>query len=211
MRKNTWFLTLAICMFLMVTLAPALMAEVRIVIEPVDGNTAVVVAENSRAFGFSVISAKSPVITSSRGPAIIKEMAPGRIDVAGFKATEVAIRGTNWRIVDPIAMDKDGKIGPALIIDNRLPVGFALAQNYPNPFNPETEISFSVPTAGPVELAIYNSLGQRVATLVNSNLQAGQHAVKWNANNGDQMTSGMYLYRLTIGGSSATRRMILLK
>ena len=211
MRKITAFL--AIFMFLMVTLAPAVMAEVRLVIQPMDNDAAIVTAEGARAFGFSVISAKSPLITASRGPAIIKEIAPGRIDVAGFKATEVLIRGTNWRIGDPVGLDKDGNIGSALVIDKRLPATFRLMQNYPNPFNPETEISFQIPEAGRVRLDVYNAVGQRVRTLTDEVMSAGTHNVIWNAADdaGNKLTSGMYIGRLSLENQRQTIRMVLLK
>ena len=89
-----------------------------------------------------------------------------------------------------------------------LPQSVALEQNYPNPFNPATEISFSLPVAGTVKLTVYNMLGQVVATLHDSRLEAGTHSVRWDASS---VSSGIYLYRLTAGDYAQTRKMMLLK
>lgn len=91
---------------------------------------------------------------------------------------------------------------------SNIPANFELQQNYPNPFNPTTNIGFSLPNASHVELTIFNSLGQVVATLVNSEIQAGSHTVKWDAGN---LSSGIYFYRLKSGNFVETQKMILMK
>ncbi len=85
--------------------------------------------------------------------------------------------------------------------------------NYPNPFNPSTDISFSLPKSGQVKLVVYNILGAEVATLVDEVRSAGVHRVTWNGVNssGQQVASGIYLYRLTAGDFAATKKMLLLK
>ena len=80
--------------------------------------------------------------------------------------------------------------------------------NYPNPFNPTTHISFSLHEAGDVRLDIYNVMGQTVATPVDEYLTSGFHEVEWSASS---VASGVYFYRLTAGGISETKRMLLLK
>ncbi|MCG3120070.1 MAG: hypothetical protein ALAOOOJD_02671 [bacterium] len=85
---------------------------------------------------------------------------------------------------------------------------FQLAQNYPNPFNPSTSIAFSLGKAGAVKLQVFNALGQKVATLVNGKMPAGQHSVIWDASN---VPSGIYFYRLEAGAFSQTRKMVLMK
>jgi hypothetical protein len=89
-----------------------------------------------------------------------------------------------------------------------LPIEYALSQNYPNPFNPATTISFAMPQAGYAKLEIYNTLGQLVATLVDEELEAGTHAVTWDAS---VQASGLYLYRLTTSDFVETKKMLLLK
>jgi len=89
-----------------------------------------------------------------------------------------------------------------------MPDEFRLSQNYPNPFNPVTEISFALPTAMNVRLDIYNVLGQRVTTLVDAHLEAGEHACQWDAS---QHSSGVYFYRLQTDDIIETRKMVLMK
>jgi protocatechuate 3,4-dioxygenase beta subunit len=88
------------------------------------------------------------------------------------------------------------------------PVSFGLAQNYPNPFNPTTTIGFQLATAGQVELKVYNLLGQEVVTLVNAYRAPGAYTATLDA---ASLPSGVYLYRLTVGSSTATRKMVLMK
>ncbi len=92
--------------------------------------------------------------------------------------------------------------------DALIPDEIVLYQNYPNPFNPNTEIKFSLPQADDVRLEIFNIMGQRVATLVDSRFEAGYHSVLWDA--GDA-ASGVYLYRIKAGEFVDTKKMILLK
>jgi hypothetical protein len=89
-----------------------------------------------------------------------------------------------------------------------LPTEFTLEQNYPNPFNPVTEIHYSIPTATDVKLEIYNVMGQKVATLVNSHLEAGYHTAVWD---GSYVASGVYFYRLKADSFVQSRKMMLLK
>jgi flagellar hook capping protein FlgD len=86
------------------------------------------------------------------------------------------------------------------------PTVTALLPNTPNPFNPSTTIGFSLADGGPVSLCIYNALGQQVRMLVNSHTTAGYHTVTWNGydDRGKAVASGVYLYRLVVGGDGPT-------
>jgi hypothetical protein len=106
----------------------------------------------------------------------------------------IRAEGTLTNVPEPIA-------GP-------LPNRFSLEQNHPNPFNPETEIRFTLPRNAIVDVAIYNIMGKKVATLVESPLGAGNYKVSWNA---DNMPSGIYFYRLNAGSTVLARKMILLR
>jgi len=93
-----------------------------------------------------------------------------------------------------------------------IPTGFTLHQNYPNPFNPTTVIPFSLYSAGFVELTIYNVLGQKVKTLINSYQSAGSYAFTWNGldKRGINAGAGTYIYQLKIGGRAESKKMLLL-
>ncbi len=85
---------------------------------------------------------------------------------------------------------------------------FTLDQNYPNPFNPSTLIPFTVQGSGFMSLSVYDVLSRDVATLVNGNLNPGNHAVTFD---GSGLASGIYIYRLTSGARSITRKLLLTK
>ncbi len=94
-----------------------------------------------------------------------------------------------------------------------LPTEFALSQNVPNPFNPSTQISFALPVAAKVNLAIYNVLGQHVKTLVAGDLRAGYQTITWDGTDftGRTVASGVYFYKLNAGDFAATKKMLMLK
>jgi hypothetical protein len=94
-----------------------------------------------------------------------------------------------------------------------LPENYKLFQNYPNPFNPATTITYQIAKETNVKLAIYNSLGQLVKTLVNSNQSAGNYSISWDGTNelGTKVSSGIYLYRINTSGFTSVKKMIMLK
>ena len=98
-------------------------------------------------------------------------------------------------------------------VADAVPGEFELTQNFPNPFNPATVIRFSLPEPGEVELAVFNILGRRVATLAEGVHEAGEHTVRWDGRDdeGNGVSSGVYLYRLKAGERSQTRKMLLVR
>ena len=95
-------------------------------------------------------------------------------------------------------------------------LSFNLSQNYPNPFNPTTVISYRLSVNSKVSLRIYDILGTEVKTLVNEEQQAGNHSIKFDATNNNQLTtnqlpSGIYFYQLRAGQLVETKKMILLR
>jgi hypothetical protein len=92
--------------------------------------------------------------------------------------------------------------------NQHVPGTFSLAQNYPNPFNPSTTIGYSMPESGLVKLVVYDVLGRLVATLVDRKQISGDYTVPFLASS---LTSGVYFYRLNIGTSTQTKKMMLLK
>lgn len=93
------------------------------------------------------------------------------------------------------------------------PHSFKLSQNYPNPFNPTTTIAFSLLNGGNVKLSIYNILGQKVRTLVDTKMIKGNYSSVWNGldDSGNILPSGIYYYTLETESQSATKKMILMK
>lgn len=85
---------------------------------------------------------------------------------------------------------------------------YALMQNYPNPFNPSTQINFAVPEKSFVTLKVYDILGKEIATLVNSEMDAGYHKAAFNAEN---LASGIYIYTITAGDFVNTKKMMLIR
>ncbi len=94
------------------------------------------------------------------------------------------------------------------------PADYKLEQNYPNPFNPSTTIQFFLPVKKEISLVIYNSSGQKVKTLVNNQVfNKGRYVQEWDGtnDNGKQVASGMYIYKLKFGNFSKSKRMLLVK
>ena len=100
------------------------------------------------------------------------------------------------------SVDSQGSSKPAI---------FKLNQNFPNPFNPGTVISYELPSDSPVQLEIYNSLGQRVRTMVDAWQEAGYHGLIWEGtdDSGRGLASGVYFYRLQAGSFTESRKMVL--
>jgi len=131
-----------------------------------------------------------------------------------YEPTIVKFDPNNWILKDanqPTDIDEE----------NNNPIKFELSQNYPNPFNPTTKISYSIPTASVivppkagersvvnVVLTVYNTLGQKVATLVNKKQSPGLYEVQFDASD---LPSGIYFYTLRAGDFVATKKMILMK
>ena len=94
------------------------------------------------------------------------------------------------------------------LYSNKIPQTYSLGQNYPNPFNPVTHIQYGLPKTGDVKIEIYNILGQKIKTLLNKQMPAGYHEVEFNAQN---LSSGVYLYRIEASEFQDVKKMILLK
>ncbi|MBD3410811.1 MAG: alpha/beta fold hydrolase [Ignavibacteriales bacterium] len=108
------------------------------------------------------------------------------------------------------AIDRDG----AFVYSDRVeatleaPIDYALRQNYPNPFNPVTQIEFSTPAPGRASLVVFNAIGEVVAKLLEGEIEAGTHAVSFDASD---LPSGIYFYRLTAGSFTQVKKMTLLR
>ena len=107
-------------------------------------------------------------------------------------------------------------VGCAAILSTEtdiLPKEYTLHQNYPNPFNPITQIRYDLPENSYVSIAIYDLIGRKIKSLVNTHQNAGYRSIHWNATNdlGQLVSAGMYIYTIQAGGFRKTRKMVLLK
>jgi subtilisin family serine protease len=143
-------------------------------------------------------------VTSS-GPYNIQ--AGGTIDVAFAIAADVNLQ--NLRTAFANARTKYNVILTSVKDNiNPVPYKFELSQNYPNPFNPTTTIKYSIPSESRVVLKIYDMLGREVRTLLNEDKVPGNYSLNFNAGN---LSSGVYLYKLTAGNFTSTKKLVLIK
>ncbi len=127
-------------------------------------------------------------------------------DVIGSTPNQITFSGT---------MNKNSPVEVSTVLGvgdqtSATPTEFALKQNYPNPFNPTTTISFALSEATFVTLKVYDVLGQEVVTLVNQQVEAGDHSATFDA---AQLPSGLYIYKISAGNGkyNETKKMILMK
>ena len=107
-------------------------------------------------------------------------------------------------------IDFDGsyEYSSEVTVEVELPLEYTLEQNYPNPFNPNTTINYSIAEDGFVKLAVYNLLGEEVATLVNGFQKAERYNVSFNANS---LSSGVYVYKIEAANYSSSKKLVLMK
>ncbi len=160
-------------------------AEIKVVGLPGDWNTLEYTNEGTQylsMYGLTPLSS----------PELIWERTMGQIMEARVRVNE-----SQWQTIEH-----------ELEVNQVLPEQYILSQNYPNPFNPNTQISYAVPEASQVTLEVFSSLGQKVATLVDAQQSAGYHTASFDAS---QLSSGVYLYKLSTPGFSQTKKMLLVK
>jgi len=137
----------------------------------------------------------------------VRQVGPLNKSVKYFSRVRAMASGAWGEFSSPAAFTT-GTVATPIESEESAPTETALRQNYPNPFNPATAINYQLAAATHVTLKVYDVLGQEVETLVEAPQSAGTYSVTWNAAG---RSSGVYLFRLTTGGYSATRRMVLLK
>jgi hypothetical protein len=116
-------------------------------------------------------------------------------------ATDVA--GSTSEFSPPITITNVNSVE-----NGTIPRETVLQQNFPNPFNPSTTIRYGLPNRSHVNLTVFNTLGQEVAQLVNGDMEAGYHQVKFDRSG---LSSGIYFYRLRAGDFVETKRLILIR
>jgi hypothetical protein len=122
------------------------------------------------------------------------------------KQLEVVVTDGKANVISRFMVEVDNTVG--VEDEPGLPKDYSLSQNYPNPFNPSTVISFSLPRSGIVILKVYNIIGQEVASLVNGEMNAGKHQIKFDAGH---LASGVYVYQLQTKGFTKAIKMLLTK
>jgi hypothetical protein len=121
--------------------------------------------------------------------------------VSGYNGTAIGNVGFDTMTFCPIVTGITGK-------ETGIPNSYKLERNYPNPFNPTTNIQFSIPKSGYVEIKIYDMLGKEITTLVSDPYQAGTYIVSFDASS---LSSGIYFYRISVNDFVDTKKMILIK
>jgi hypothetical protein len=125
-------------------------------------------------------------------------------DITSLKATSLAYR------LKQIDFDGTYNYSNEILVDNSLPLEFALNQNYPNPFNPSTKITWQLPLSSNVTLKIFNAVGEEIQTFINNEFEeAGIHSALFITNS--TLPSGVYFYQLKAGNFIQTKKMILMK
>lgn len=142
------------------------------------------------------------VIADVEAPASFGEDEGGEVYICAFE------RGWIYALEPP-------PNGPTAVLAEmpHEPRAHSLHQNHPNPFNPETLIQFELGVRKWVMLAVFNMAGQKVTTLVESEMEAGAHAAIWDGSDddGNTLASGVYLYRLEIGSFVQTKKLVLIR
>jgi len=113
-------------------------------------------------------------------------------------------RISDFSLPDSVIPTSVGISNPTTEIPNK----YALHQNYPNPFNPVTNIQFDLPEASFVTIVIYDMLGREVERLIDEKKSAGRYVISWNAGN---LSSGVYIYKMTTNKFTDTRKLTLIK
>ncbi|MBE0570828.1 MAG: T9SS type A sorting domain-containing protein [Ignavibacteriaceae bacterium] len=130
-----------------------------------------------------------------------------RMDISLMHKTGKAVN-VNLKSGEDVVISEES-VMKLMVSGELIPAKYALEQNYPNPFNPSTVIDFSLPEdVANVKLSIYNTLGEKVAELVNTALAAGKYHYQWNAQNA---ATGMYIYELRTDNFISVKKMLFLK
>ena len=130
-----------------------------------------------------------------------------------FLDSESLSHGTYFYKVEAVNAAGHSTFYGPVDVEIQVPSYVALLQNYPNPFNPTTTFSFELPEALSVRLVIYNPNGQVIRELISGEMPAGRHTVAWDAKDthGVSVPTGIYLYQLTAGDFSETKKLTFIK
>jgi hypothetical protein len=172
------------------------------VFDRVGGGKTVTLSYHDSARGYVVAS------VANFGP----QQTIGRNPIVTFAFTSAqegsSLSPMSYTIIDGAGRITSGVSSVTVEQSTSVPTVYGLSQNYPNPFNPVTKIDYQLPNDGFVTLALYNVLGQEVARLVNGEHRAGYYSITVD---GNSLSSGVYIYRISSGDFVSTKRMLLLK
>jgi len=161
----------------------------------------------------SIFKASSVAFSLAPGASITDSITATAPASANVVADKLIIVSNSLTGADTVSLTMNAVLTDVEVI-TAIPTEFSLGQNYPNPFNPSTTITFALPKAAPVTIEVYNILGAKVRTLFNNQvMNAAFHNVVWDGkdDNGTQMSSGMYLYRINADKFTASKKMMMLK
>ena len=182
-----------------------------------------------RPLGANYIRANSPSISIGRPGVRLEATAPGvGIGVIGLfrdgsVRSQIFLNETsstqqiqtewdwnklNYLYIAVVNTNRSRSADYKLIIESVIPEEDILARNYPNPFNPSTRIEFSLNSSKNVRLDIFDSIGRRIETLINGQMNEGIHVVDFN---GSGLASGVYFYRIRTNEQTLTQKMVLVK
>jgi hypothetical protein len=181
-----------------------LLGDAEMTVEITDAVTGEVVSA-LRTFALGDLANGDPVVDT-----VMADLAALRGRALKLKARFDGIRFGSRTLTGAVIERSTERSGQELLekIPVRTPERLLLAQNYPNPFNPSTVIRFEIPKDNMVTVRIYDILGREVRTVVNEFLKAGAHEARFDAHG---LATGIYFYRVEVGGSSIVRKMLLLK
>jgi hypothetical protein len=201
-----------------------ILSELEFVADVVEGFTL-------RPFGAHYVRAAVPALAEGQPQFVLNATVPGvGLGVVGYFRdgsirTEIAVNpdngsltlqtAWNWSELDRISVavvntNTSGfeNADYTLEMNSTMPDDDFILQNYPNPFNNSTRITFAITESKPVKLEVYDSIGRRVATLVDSQLESGFHTINFDAAG---LATGMYIYRITTGELTRSKKMLLIK
>ena len=182
-----------------------------VVLSPIDYNDMFVLCYNqdgeiqwAKAAGSDSYDQGCGIITDNNGSCYVTGVVGQNavFDTVSVTGGSINLFLAGLKFDSPVSVEDDPSNGVSL------PDKYLLMQNYPNPFNPTTKIKYNLPEKSFVNLKVYDILANEVATLVNEDKQAGTYEVDFNASG---LVSGVYIYRLTSGSFTETRKMILLR
>jgi hypothetical protein len=142
----------------------------------------------------------SDIVESANGKTLIYNLVNGTLETSSF-----TFEDTPENMI--VASSVGENVQVAIVSE------YAVMSNYPNPFNPQTTISYELNVSGNMELAVYNMLGQQIVSLANGFVEAGDYSMVWNSMdaNGSEVSSGIYVLKLTTDNQVVSNKITLLR